>query len=103
MFGPGVGVTVVCPAFVNTRIAESERNWPTGRLGPAPDVDAGTVAMLQELIAGGIDPSEVASLVVDAVRANQFQVTTGAHIIEHMLSSRGQYLSGAAPAMPPLT
>jgi NAD(P)-dependent dehydrogenase (short-subunit alcohol dehydrogenase family) len=32
---PGVGVSVLCPGFVKTRIAEADRNWPT-RLGAHP-------------------------------------------------------------------
>ena len=78
----GIGVTVLCPGFVRTRIAESGRNRP-GRYGPAPMPDpaspAGRLAARQaELGQSGLDPMVVAAQVLAAIRAGEFYVFTHA-------------------------
>jgi short-subunit dehydrogenase len=68
----GVGVSVVCPLWVRTGIAESERNAPSDV--PRPDYDNDPVAQffktaVLDLVGGGIDPTVVADKVTDAVKA----------------------------------
>ncbi len=76
----GIGVTVVCPGFVRTRISESGRNRPQ-RYGPAqaPDpVSAGGVlaARIAELVQSGIDALDVAARVLAAIREDELYVFT---------------------------
>jgi NAD(P)-dependent dehydrogenase (short-subunit alcohol dehydrogenase family) len=76
----GIGVTVLCPGFVRTRIMESERNRPE-RYGPKQSVDpaspAGAVAaQMAELVNAGLDPAEVARCVLAAIRADELYVFT---------------------------
>jgi NAD(P)-dependent dehydrogenase (short-subunit alcohol dehydrogenase family) len=76
----GIGVTVVCPGHVRTRIAESHRNRPS-RYGPAPVLDsqswAGQLAAAQAAAAEtGVDPASVASQVLRAVREDELYVFT---------------------------
>ena len=76
LLGAAVGVSVLCPAWVNTRIIDSARNRPAGLAETAP-VLPGRDAMQQvarSLLAGGLPPERVAALVVDAVRTNRFWV-----------------------------
>jgi NAD(P)-dependent dehydrogenase (short-subunit alcohol dehydrogenase family) len=75
MTAPGVGVSVLCPAFIRTRIAESGRNWPD-RLGanPSPAADSPASGMMRQLVDNGLEPSVYAARVVDAVRTNRFFV-----------------------------
>jgi NAD(P)-dependent dehydrogenase (short-subunit alcohol dehydrogenase family) len=75
MTAPGVGVSVLCPAFIRTRIADSGRNWPT-RLGenPSPPTDSPAADVMRQLIDGGLEPSAYAARVVEAVRTNRFFV-----------------------------
>jgi NAD(P)-dependent dehydrogenase (short-subunit alcohol dehydrogenase family) len=72
----GVGVSVLCPGFVRTRIAESDRNRPTW----APEREAEGAAELrgaiQNMVDGGIPPAVVADRVIDAVRTNTFYILT---------------------------
>ena len=68
----GIGVTVLCPGFVRTRINESGRNRPE-RYGPAripdPAGPAGVLrARIAELTRSGLDPSDVAAQVISAIR-----------------------------------
>lgn len=76
----GVGVTVLCPGFVRTRIMESGRNRPprygSGRM---PDPDSSDGKLLAQLIAlnqTGLDPQEVAAQVLTAIRENELYVFT---------------------------
>jgi NAD(P)-dependent dehydrogenase (short-subunit alcohol dehydrogenase family) len=76
----GIGVTVLCPGFVRTRIWESGRNRPE-RYGPAltpdPTSEAGRLlAKLVEYGESGLDPSDVAAQVLKAVRSNELYVFT---------------------------
>jgi short-subunit dehydrogenase len=76
----GIGVTVLCPGFVRTRIWESGRNRPE-RYGPPvtpiPASPAGMLlAQLVEHGRSGLDPSDVAAQVLNAVRRNELYVFT---------------------------
>jgi short-subunit dehydrogenase len=84
MLHPEIGVTVVCPGWVKTKIHESERNRPDG-VERRIDLDApedpssafaGMGALVSGLIAGGLDPLDVARRVLDAVREDRFYVLT---------------------------
>lgn len=69
----GVGVSVLCPGLIKTRIFESERNRPEGMNDPS----AGNPISAQYremLTASGAPPEQVADLVHRAVLENQFFV-----------------------------
>jgi hypothetical protein len=72
----GVGVSVLCPGFVQTRIAESDRNrpaWaPDREVEGAPEMRAAIQAMVE----GGITTASVADAVLDAVRNDTFYILT---------------------------
>jgi NAD(P)-dependent dehydrogenase (short-subunit alcohol dehydrogenase family) len=78
--GSAVKVSVLCPGWVNTRIADSERNRPTHlAAGPAADGGAQETTMrdvLQAMLAQGMSTDEVAGKVLDAIRTEQFWVLT---------------------------
>ena len=77
LVGSNVGVSVLCPGFVRTAIAESGRNRPAWAPSAPPDAAAEPVrARVAQLVADGIDPSVVAASVLDAVTANRFYVLT---------------------------
>jgi len=75
-----IGVTVVCPGFVRTGIAECERNRPK-RYGPPQTPDPATpagalAAEIAEGVQSGLDPSNVAARVLNAIRENELYVFT---------------------------
>ena len=83
----GIGVSVLCPGFVRTRISESGRNRPQ-QYGPArtpdPASPAGAfTAQMAEFVRAGIDPSEVAERVLAAIRENELYVFTHPQMREH--------------------
>ena len=76
MRGPHVGVSVLCPGWVATKIASSERNRPeTPR--PQAEVPPEAEAMRQVvegLISSGMDPVEVGRIVAAAIKERRFYV-----------------------------
>jgi NAD(P)-dependent dehydrogenase (short-subunit alcohol dehydrogenase family) len=76
----GIGVTVLCPGFVRTRIGESGRNRQP-RYGQALALDpsspeAALIAEIARRVEAGLDPAEIAMRALSAVRENQFYVFT---------------------------
>ena len=76
----GIGVTVLCPGFVRTRIGESGRNRPE-RYGatqtPDPASPAGLlIAQIAERLQSGLNPSDVAARVLAAIREDALYVFT---------------------------
>lgn len=81
----GVGVSVLCPGWVQTRIHEAGRNRPPAPGAVAAEAtdaaelaaaDAGLAAFVGKLIADGLAPDDVAAMVLDAVRTRRFYVLT---------------------------
>jgi NAD(P)-dependent dehydrogenase (short-subunit alcohol dehydrogenase family) len=66
----GIGVSVVCPMGVATRIRESERHRPAALRSSAPPVPP------VELIGRTLAPEAVAAMVVEAIRRNELYVIT---------------------------
>ncbi|MFL6599871.1 MAG: SDR family NAD(P)-dependent oxidoreductase [Steroidobacteraceae bacterium] len=74
-----IGVTLLCPGLVNTRIYESERNRPenlrpaSGAAAEIPELQA----VAAELYAHALSPEAVADQVFDAVQAQRlYQITS---------------------------
>ena len=76
----GVGVSCLCPGWVNTEIANSHRNqpeWaaPNPLIEPEPLADV-RMQFVREALASGLDPDEVADMVHDAVLNDTFWIFT---------------------------
>ena len=74
----GIGVSVLCPGGVVTRIQESDRNRPDGVRGPLrtlaqPSQETIAAARAREEM---LSPDEVGAIVLDAVRADEPWVIT---------------------------
>ena len=97
--GSTVGVSCLCPGFVNTHIDDSTRNrpeWAAPALGdaaPDPKLEAQR-AVIVDLLRGGLPPADVADLVHDAVLADRFWVFT-THDFDHMVTSRHRNIETA--------
>lgn len=72
----GIGVSILCPGFVRTRIHESERarqeKYGNASEASDPERAEGT----KQLVLGGIDPDRVGARVVEAILANEVYVFT---------------------------
>ena len=82
----GVGVSCLCPGWVNTAIADSARNrpeWAAPALGVEPTpVEEMMEAFVRDQLRSGMEPAAVAELVHDAILANRFWVFTDMQMVE---------------------
>jgi NAD(P)-dependent dehydrogenase (short-subunit alcohol dehydrogenase family) len=77
--GTNIGVSVLCPSSVNTKVMESERNRPAGLGAESRTELAESVrVMIKDSFTGpnGKTPEEVAGIVLDAVRNDRFWIIT---------------------------
>jgi NAD(P)-dependent dehydrogenase (short-subunit alcohol dehydrogenase family) len=108
--GLPVGVSVLCPGWVRTRIMDAARNWPTS-LGeqPPPSFAAEVVSKhVRHAIDEAIRPDAVADLVADAVVAGRFWVFTEQPFVDlavrrwQRIAERANPEGGVdVPGMPP--
>ncbi len=73
----GIGVSVVCPLGVDTRIRESDRNRPRGLRN-----DPAAPAAPMELMGRTLAPEAVAEMVLAAIRDNRLYVLTHEEALE---------------------
>jgi NAD(P)-dependent dehydrogenase (short-subunit alcohol dehydrogenase family) len=104
MRGARIGVSVLCPGYVRTRIMDSDRNRPVEAeplLEPDPAVKP-IVDMVRQRVEMGMDPSRVADQVVDAIRNSRFYVLTHPEMNDDVRRRAEDILSGGPPSMPTL-
>ncbi len=77
--GSALKVSVLCPAWVKTRIAESERNRDSADRSDPKKMDPVTMQVASAVLSAvehGIDPSKVAEAVFQAIAAERFYILT---------------------------
>jgi len=77
--GSRVKVSVLCPAWVKTRLMDADRNRPAALrnepgAGTPPPQAALMEQAVRQFVGGGTDPREIAGLVVDAIRGEKFYI-----------------------------
>jgi NAD(P)-dependent dehydrogenase (short-subunit alcohol dehydrogenase family) len=100
--GSRVGVSVLCPGAVRTNFGTSARNRPA-KAGPtlAPgEAERASAERFRELALTGREPSEVAGMVVEAIRAGRFYILTSANRNEAVRRRAEEILAGIPPAPP---
>jgi len=78
-----VGVSVLCPGWVDTAIGESARNRPANLANPSSEAGGANLGELgggaiKGILEAGLSPADVAAQVVDAVKHDRFYVLTHA-------------------------
>ena len=93
-----VGVSVLCPGFVRTRIFESERNMPEDlTLNNEDPVVARIAQMATDAVNAGIDAADVAIAVESAVRENRFWILTHEYSALRTTEQRLEWMRGGRP------
>jgi NAD(P)-dependent dehydrogenase (short-subunit alcohol dehydrogenase family) len=74
--GANINASVLCPGFVNTNIHAAERNRPEEMVpGEADSETTGMMAaVMQDMLARGKEPSEIADTVFDSIAENRFYI-----------------------------
>ncbi len=109
--GADIGVSLVCPGFLRTRIMDSDRyhNDDTAEserdAGPSTaalkPVAKRTVAYIQKSMQKGPSADDVATMIMDAVRANRLYVFTHGDSAEIIFHRTSQILRGIADGKNP--
>jgi NAD(P)-dependent dehydrogenase (short-subunit alcohol dehydrogenase family) len=97
--GGAVGVSVLCPGWVDTNIHSSERNRPAALASSAGMPANGPAAMLKQVLASGMPPAEVASLVLGAIRDRRFYVLTHPDMTPAVETRMKAIVEGANPTL----
>ena len=92
-----VGVSVLCPAFVATSIADSQRNLPAELVDAAPVPSGEMKSTMEALVAGGIPTEVVGAAVLDAVRHNRFWILTHPESHAGVTGRAQQIVNGVNP------
>jgi len=96
--GSKVGVSVLCPGFVQTQIGNSARNAPPSlHEWRESDTAAATQQMANALADAGIEPAVVAQHVLDAVRESRFYVIPHEQAAIDATESRVEWMRDGRP------
>ena len=97
-----LGVSVLCPAFVPTGIAQSHRNRPRDQAGAAPTASQRKAqATIEKAVTSGkMTAEQVAQITFDAIRADRFYVFTHPKIMTSVEARFASIVAGGAPADP---
>lgn len=100
-----VGVSLLAPGVVRTRITDAERNRPADVPLSGPDpVRRGVLDQLGGLMwSQGMEPSEVADQVVQAIRENRLYVLTHPDVALTGMRQRWQWMESAIVPEVPIT
>jgi NAD(P)-dependent dehydrogenase (short-subunit alcohol dehydrogenase family) len=103
--GSPIGVSVLCPGFVRTRIMESERNRPARLANTSPTVapapwQQAVRQSFRDSIAHGTPPDEIADCVFTAIRNGTFYVLPHPEFKEQIRERVERILSDRNPAIP---
>jgi NAD(P)-dependent dehydrogenase (short-subunit alcohol dehydrogenase family) len=106
MLGSSIGVSVLCPGYVRTRIMDSARNRPGEPAGDPPKEWAGegglaVVRALREGVDSGYDPADVALQVFEAIRDERFYVLPAQDEIKQALRQRLDEIGAERNPAPP--
>jgi NAD(P)-dependent dehydrogenase (short-subunit alcohol dehydrogenase family) len=101
--GTGVGISVLCPAFVRTRIHEIERHAPEELLARRDEIaergenldTSPAYGTLKAFVEAGIDPDDVARQVLAGVEAGRLHLFTHPDSIEWVRGRYDQILADA--------
>jgi len=104
MVGAPIKVSVLCPGFVATKIADSHRNRPGTLVDGADKIQpAEFEQVIRAAIAGGIDPAVVGNLVFEAIRNEKFYVLPHPELTQMRVRDRMEgILENRQPTAAPL-
>src|SRR6266850_2345749 len=98
--GSPVGVSVLCPAYVPTGIADSERNRPRELLNPGKNPSKEEALLRKAVASGKLSAGDVARAVVAAVKEERFYVLTHPRIKGAIRARMEDILDERAPRNP---
>lgn len=90
-----IGVSVLCPGWINTKAIESERNRPSNLKNKSGEginmADPGVQLLIKaatRMLEGGMSPQEVAKITFDAIREKKFYIMPNAELDKPLIRNR---------------
>ncbi len=99
--GAKIGVSVLCPAWVRTKIADAGRS-SAAEFAAADPVTRQTMAAIQQAVAGGIPPEEVAETSFAAIGRGEFYILTHQRTHLGVRQRMDDILSNRPPTLLPI-
>lgn len=100
MLAPGVGISVLCPGWVRTNIAEALIAQDETQAADDGGLSSAFGEVVRGFVASGMDPADVAAQVVDAVKARRFYILTHPESAEMVRRRMDAIVGGGDP--PPI-
>ena len=100
-----INVSVLCPGWVKTRIAEAERHREADQRTDFTKIDKVSVMTgmsIMKAVQNGIEPQQVASDVINAVKTNKFYILTHPHTKAGIQIRMEDILQERAPTLLPI-
>jgi NAD(P)-dependent dehydrogenase (short-subunit alcohol dehydrogenase family) len=99
--GSTVGVSVLAPGPVKTRMTEAERNRPDSvTVSTDPERQQVIADLARKTAASGMDPADVAVMVSEAIQRNRFFVLTHPEIATQGVKTRLAWMETGQPPAP---
>ncbi len=80
----GIGISVLCPAWVRTHIYKSHLNSPTAMAVNPADEAAADFSVMKDVVESGIAPELAADWTVECVEADRFYVFTHPSMLQYI-------------------
>jgi NAD(P)-dependent dehydrogenase (short-subunit alcohol dehydrogenase family) len=100
MFAPNVGISVLCPGWVKTNIAEAQIAAAQAAEGGDTEMASVMGDVIRGFIDSGMEPDDVARQVVDAVKSRRFYILTHPESVEMVRRRMEAIINGGNP--PPI-
>ena len=98
--GSSIKASVLCPGMITTNIVDSDRHRPAPLATEVTEDQKFVSDYLAQAVAAGMDPAEVARIVIAGIRAEEFMILTH-DAYRPMLAERLQALvAGRLPGVP---
>jgi NAD(P)-dependent dehydrogenase (short-subunit alcohol dehydrogenase family) len=97
--GTGVGVSVLCPGYVQTNIFTSQRNRPAHLANDAPKPMArlANQEIIEAMLRSAQSPEQVAATVLDAIRHDRFWILTHPELLDGYAERSSEILASGQP------
>ncbi len=105
LMGTKVKVSVLCPAWVNTRLVDSDRNRPTELANKAVEGGAPPDALreaVRQLLLAGLTTEQVAEDVMTAIREEKLHIVAPPEVKEAVQARMEAILEGRNPVYQPV-
>jgi NAD(P)-dependent dehydrogenase (short-subunit alcohol dehydrogenase family) len=94
---PQIGVSLLCPAFVDTGISRSDRNRPESLRNTNPQTEKYAAQLRKAIKSGKLTAADIASTALDAVKQDRFYVLPHGQIAASVAVRMTDIVDGRQP------